>query len=547
MKKTESHRFGGFLIGCIPDMAVFAILVLLGIVYTFELDSILDIGLSDESNYLHRGMMIPLEFPSAQESSGYSIWYRVLALVQPETIRLYFLNYKLMTILPPLALFLTLRVFRVSRLVALAVSAVFLFSTSNIPTWPKISHFAALVLLSGFLLSGLTRKRTLQTGILTVTALVTSSIRPEFFLAYIVLSVLLLVQTLRAYRRIQSCRAFIPLLITLVLFFGLALWMGVPVSGGDRGMIAFGQHYALDWVKRTGASFNPWTTWEMVIEKDFGDVHSPLQALLSNPSAFLRHVAGNLSAFPGKVLKLFLSSYPRCTRAYPVLKLGVAVLALAGLPVVFSGRLRASMHFLRENLRASWFHLILLGILLLPVIISIVLIHPRLHYVYLFGLLSMLGTVIVLFRNPGSDNKGSTWLLTALISAASLILVHPAADAVSAHPQPVLKTILFLRQLDLTEPVYVLGGGGGLEQYVGRSYSRVTPWDKNQPFLDFLSARSINMIIGSSQLSQDLRFRDDPQWKTFLQDPPAFGFVQLEVPDVSHASILVSRALLEKD
>lgn len=546
MKKTESHRFGGSLIRCIPDLAVFAILLLLGIVYTFQLDSILDIGLSDESNYLHRGMMIPLEFPSAQESSGYSIWYRVLSLVQPETIRLYFLNYRLMTILPPLALFLTLRVFGVSRLVAWAVSAVFLFSTSNIPTWPKISHFAALVLLSGILLSGLTRKRTLQTGILTVTALATSYIRPEFFLAYIVLSVLLLVQTFREYRRVESHRAFIPLCITLVLFFGLALWMGIPVSGGDRGMIAFGQHYALGWVKRTGASFSPWTTWEMVIEKEFGDVHNPLQALFANPSAFVRHVLENLRVFPGKTLKLFLSSYPRCTRAYPFLKLGVVVLALAGLPVVFSGRLRSSMDFLRENLRATWFHLILLGVLLLPVLISIVLIRPRLHYVYLFGLLSGLGAVIVLFRNLGNDNKGSTWLLTALISAASLILVHPAADAVPAHSQPVLKTILFLRQLDITEPVHVLGGGGGLEQYVGRSYSRVTPWEKNQPFLDFLGAHSINMVVGGSQLSQDVRFRDDPQWKSFLRDPSAFGFVQLEVPDVGHGSLLVSRALLHR-
>ncbi len=547
MDENDGHRIPRAVFRRFPDLAVFIVILLLGMVYTLNLDSILDIRLSDESHYLHRGMMIPQQIPSAEKSPGYSLWYRMLSFVQPDTARLYFLNYRLMTILPALAVFLTLRVFRVSRLIAFAASAVFLFSTSNILTWPKISHFTALVLLAGILLSGLMRNRILQISTLTGTALAASYIRPEFFVAYACLCVFLLLWTIGDYLKNRSVRVFVPLTVILALGLGLAFWLGVPVASGDRSMVAFGQHYALHWVKWTGAAEDPWTTWEVIIEKDFGSIHSPVQALSANPSAFLRHVLENLRVFPGKLLKLFFSSHPRCFRAYLILKLGIAVLALGGLPYLCGGGFRGLKRFLRENLTSTWLHLTLIGLLSLPVLISIILIYARLHYVYLFGLLSGVGAVMLLFRTVGNDKKGSTYIFTAVVATASLILVHPVADAVAANSQPVLKTVSFLRQLNLTEPVHILEAGGGLGLYVGRNYSGVSQTEKERPFTEFLSRHSINMVVVSPRLSHDVRFRDDPQWRRFVQNPGAFGFLKMDVPDVDHCTVLIAESLVGKD
>ena len=85
----------------ILDFAVLMIILLVGWVYTFEIESVLDIALYDETSYLYRGLLIPNGFPSAEAAPLYALWYYLLSLLQHDAIDLYFLNYKLMTVLPP--------------------------------------------------------------------------------------------------------------------------------------------------------------------------------------------------------------------------------------------------------------------------------------------------------------------------------------------------------------------------------------------------------------------------------------------------------------
>lgn len=529
------------------DCAVFMIILLVGWVYTLGIEHVIDIGLYDESNYLHCGLLIPKGFPAAENAPLYALWYYALSLLQKDTIELYFLNYKLMTILPPLVLFVTLRAYSVSRILSLVLSFTFLFVVANFPTWPKVSHFTVLVLLSGFFLSSFVRDRKLQTAVLVITTFFASYIRPEYFIAFMCLTVLLVLLTFQDFRRTYSLKVATPLLATLLPCIVVALWFGVPMGSGNRSFVAFGQHYALNWVRWEGDARNPWTTWATIVANDFGDAASPFQALLANPSAVARHIFHNLGAFPGELKYMFVSTYPISSPAHIALKFGILILAFAGLAHIRRGTLTVFCRRIRDNLVSFRFFMILLFLAILPVGISIVLIAPRGHYVYIFGVLCALGVVVLCFRETGENKEDSSYLVTALLCIAVLMITRPLSDSLPAHPQLNLKTIMFLRNLNIETPVDILEAEGGYGIYLGENYNRVPEEEKNTPFVDFLTKRSIDMVVLSPRLAQDVRFREDPQWYFFTNDPRSFGFSRMTIPHVDERSLFVKREIYGKE
>ena len=75
-------------------------------------------------------------------------------------------------------------------------------------------------------------------------------------------------------------------------------------------MIAFGQHYSLNWHSWEKVDKDPWTNWEPIIREDFGEISSPFQVIIRNPSAFLRHVFSNVKKLPHQIEEMFLRTIP---------------------------------------------------------------------------------------------------------------------------------------------------------------------------------------------------------------------------------------------
>lgn len=530
---------------CSLDCMLFSTILLVGRVYTFGIETVLDIGLYDESSYLHSGLLIPTSgFPAAQNAPLYALWYYVLSFHRSDPVKLYFLNYKLMTVLPPLVLFVVLRAYRVPRISSLALSFVLLFSASNFPTWPKVSHFAVLVLLSGFFLIALVREQKLQTATIAITTLFASYVRPEYFLAFTCLAVLLFILTFLDLKRIYFPKAVAPLLVTSLFCISLILWLGVPVGGG-RSMMAFGQHYAGHWVRWNKDSRNPWTNWRAIVKNDFGDVHSPIQAFFANPLAVVHHVSQNMRDLPSQLKEMFLASYPFSRPVHTALKLAILLLAFTALVYVRRSIWAEFRQRIRSNFVSGWFVVALLFVVMLPVAISIVVIAPRRHYLYILGVLSLLGIAILFFRRPADAGRvDSSYVTVALLCLSILMMVRPLSNSLPLHRQPNLKTIKYLRKLNLTMPVNMLEAEGGYNIYVGDNYTRVPEYAKDSPFVEFLSKRAINMIVLSPRLAKDVRFRDDPQWHSFLNAPESFGFVQMPIPGVEGRILFVKKEIL---
>ena len=130
------------------DLLIILIILLAGLKLTFMLEAGLDISLYDEASYLFWGIRIPVEgLPRTDYAPLYAIWYFIISLIEPNRVNLFYLNIKLMTILPPVLVYILLRKNRVSISVSSTISWFFLLSRANAYTWPKVSHFALLVIL----------------------------------------------------------------------------------------------------------------------------------------------------------------------------------------------------------------------------------------------------------------------------------------------------------------------------------------------------------------------------------------------------------------
>lgn len=260
------------------DFVLSLLILLVGLIYTSGTFQILDINLYDESNYLASGLAILRGLPSAENAPIYAIWYGLISLLKADSIDLYFLNYRAMTVLPAIALFIALRVFAVPRNFSIVISLGLLLSSANFPVGPKVSHFALILLLAGLSISVILRNASGKLAIIFFSCLLASYARPEYFLSAVIFgatSIILLIGQVK-YNGIKN----LPVAILLIcLTGGVILYLGTPIGGGDRSMVAFGQHYSLNWVQINDDSRNPWTNWEAIVASDFGNASTLTDAL----------------------------------------------------------------------------------------------------------------------------------------------------------------------------------------------------------------------------------------------------------------------------
>lgn len=528
------------------DGALAGFILLAGWVYTHGIEGFVDIAFYDETAYLHRGVSIPTwGFPGAQWAPLYSSWYWLLSHFQPDKVELYYLNYKAMTVLPAVFLFLLLRTNHVYRPAALALSLVLLVSHANFPTWPKVSHFATVLLLFGLALGSICNTQAGKALLVTTFALLTSYARPEFFLSFVLLCCLSAFVVARRWRGSSGFARLTPI-IAAVAWFSLIIVWGVPIGSGkgtrNRFLFAFGQHYSLNWVRWNQVDTDPWSNWESIVEADFGDVASPIEAARSNPRAFLRHLSSNLIRLPLALGDVFLNL---CPRSFPV-RIAAAFIVLLAAATAWSARGKSIVPWsqrIRQNLRHSLFLLILVAVLSVPVVASCLAIYPRSHYLLLLGILCGSAAAIVLFRREADLGASSSHTEVLLICLTALAMLRPLPSSFG-RGQPTLKAIRSLRALSIKAPVRLLEGNTGYAIYAGHNYTRVRFSDKTESFSRFMRQNSINMIVPSRPLMDDPAFKNDPEWMGFVNDPASWGFVRLDLPAVEGGHALVHETLL---
>lgn len=516
------------------------ILLLVGLKFTYGLEQALDITLYDESTYLWQGATLPSRgFDQAKYdllyAPLYTLWYYLLSLLATTRIDLYYLNYQLMTILPSCLIYLLLRSLSRSVLLSVVVSWLFLTSTVSLETVPKVSHFALLLMLMVLVITSHLQSSLVATLVAANGALLISYTRPEYFLTFLLLSLLLVTRLVFEYRQLKTIDQLTLVKFTLSVIFAILLFLsfGSPL-GGDRSIWAFQQHFAVNWVSWTdNRELNPWFDAYHIFSLNFGEAKSIWQALLNNPGAFLKHLSYNAYYLGTALSDVWFSPL---LFAKDTVSKTVAVLFVISLSVFYRARIY------RHILKYKWF-LILSSSYLLSALVAIILIYPRVHYLLIPGVLIAI-IAIILLTDSVLEKPPMTWqLLPYMLVAMLMFTPSPFIKNLGTPAHANLEVIRFMTALNIQKPINMLEIQGGYCYYLSNNCQWVTVFEKDVNFKQFLANKQINMILVTAALNSDTKFRDDQEWRSFLKDFPTFGFTLLVIPKTKD-QLLIHTSLL---
>jgi len=96
-----------------------------------------------------------------------------------------------------------------------------------------------------------------------------------------------------------------------------------------------------------------------------------------------------------------------------------------------------------------------------------------------------------------------------------------------------------LGRFDIIRQPYLLSEEFGYSSYLARNFTTdpgaawqaFTGGQKDLPFDSFRREHNTNMILVTDDLLNDTHFRDDAEWKAFLEHPESVGFVKFVLPD----------------
>lgn len=526
----------------VADTLIFLTLLAAGWRYTDNLQRKLDILLSDEARYLTQGVEFYLNFapPNAQSGPLYSAWYSLLVPLSRDAESLFFLNYRLVMIIPPALLYVLLRRLKVSIFTASFAALLLLISTSNLSVTPRISHFLLIVLFTFFILASITKDSVKTLLVLGLGFLLAAYARPEMFVAFLIC----FTAAIATYFFLERTRSNLLLLGSLATLAGAASLASGPVIVGPRSSLAFAQHYSRNWlVWNEGSELDPNRESDQIMNYDFGRATSVFDAATTNPAAFLNHVRTNLANLPASIAETFAinPAIPYALDIPPlVFKSLFAVIAaicmIAGLRT-----LPRRLSHLRRNDR--WL-LLWLAITSAVMVLVCLVIYPREHYVFVLGAL-LLG-VLAIVLDPFRERRPTPWrteAAVALCAAVAILVVTPSIGNYGpAGNRPRSHLVGLINSLGINSEVRLFNFEGGLATYVARDWGRPSckisrcgtwTWFREKgavPFDRFRTTNDINMVLVTPQLLRFSTMRVDPEWKTFLDRPELAGFEKFVLP-----------------
>lgn len=527
------------------DKKAFAVdlLYLFIILYTclklsYGASNVVDFVFADESVSLFKG----LEFKMGhlfRDGFIYHLWYKLLSVFVPDAISLYYYNYGLLVSLNAFLMYIFLRKTGRGTFFSGLFSILFLISSINVFPWPFITRFAvSVILLTLILVLSVKRHKTKYfTALAGLTVLV--YVRPEFILSLVLFSIVSLV--LLGYNYYKSSRKVFgyAFLITIVVLLFVSVIKNP--SPGQRGVQAFGQHYAFS-LKQSGLlRGDPWAsgTWKREMMDKFKTDGSLVAAVFNNPREMANHIRRNVEKVPYKTLyahfPFTLTGYSRGLKLLIKwiiigLYLFVVVLFIRDIYNRFKVNRKTFLHTYSFDHRLFYF---LWLVLFVPSLVSVILIYPRDHYIlvlYTFLYLFLLRNLPLIPPNPGRRRYKTYLTAIRPVLLLALVLVIPWRGTGSTGPVPGKRlngctTLTLMRQvkaIPVNADVNILGVAmkgkrkdAFFEKYMdSRSQHKYRFFRLNRlPSESFLKENEINMVlIREKRLEKQFPGSDPARW-----------------------------------
>ncbi|WP_375447304.1 hypothetical protein [uncultured Fibrella sp.] len=533
--------------GRVKDFAGILFVLLSGLVLTYKITQRIDVVATDDDVYFHNGLLATWhQLPPIQMAPLFSAWYLLIHSFTGDVIDTYYVNCTLLSVLPGLLFYFLFRSLRVNVLISAVLSICFLFCQLNLPLQPKVSVFTMLFLMGGLIAANYQTTPVRKLTVAAFSALLAAYGRPEFFLSFLLLCGIALACYAWQRRRIAQ-----PVPYSLIGIMGLGaalvLIFGSPLAGG-RSVIAFGQHFALNysvWHPEIPAS--PWMHSGTFIKHGFGrEVTSMSDAFFLNPALFMRHIGANIANLIKStginlfdiLIRPWLSLLVFPGRRYVLIAIVVALVGLTN----WTQTVRNVWQGLREH---GWYWLCV-AVMLVSTYISCILIYPREHYI-LFQImlyLSLVGVVLQAFRFRSLPIPSLPWVARyAAFSAILLLFLAPYWRADNQpQPTPTVDLLRFLQKIPVKGPISMTGNAPLMyDLYLGDNWKF---WYLERYHPDDMQAFFKQFTINCIHVRPDMLdiYQKDPFFANLIANPTALDFVRYNT-DKPDQYVLVQRQL----
>ncbi len=521
------------------------ILFLAGIKWAWYLPNTMDITFGDEAQYLRYGTDL---FHTIQKDWGpsYNIWYKFLSFFQSNPIKLFYLNYQVTGILIALILYIFLIRYSVPSFISLWLSFCFLLSTTVIDTWPRVSHFAVIVLLLFLIAVRSIASNARKLLLITLAFFIAAYARPELFSSFLFVS---LVTVYFLYKDRKDFKGWLPVFtaVSVIILSNFFIYQ-LPANsykGIDRTYIAFSQHYAINYVIEHKAAFNPISEWIDFAHKTFGDCNNFGCILKTYPKLVLHNSILNLQKYLLTLLQFIVNVlFPSVIIGKKIIQLGVLLFLLCVLSVITFHKV-SRLRFL-EQLRQ---HLLLLFILFLfglPSMGASVLIFPRQHYLLMHSILILF--ILALMLNSISLIR-RIHPLTAILLCSLLLMKSPTSVKYSYYQldsdsknQCNRKLVEYITAHNDRKPHTVFSNHLSLSMMLPENFSDFNTEYEYKPgmqFDDIIKEKKIDYIVVRDILMQEKLLNKDSTWTNFIRHPEAGGFAKTSYCDSCESYLLV--------
>ena len=543
--------------------ALVALLVLLAWKVTYDIASVRDVAYGDEASWLMMAALIPEQgLPHAESCPLYCLWYRALALVQPDPVRLYYLSWQLLVGLLAVTTYLACRAAGGTR--TLAVLAGFLVLNSRMLDIRNsyCGLMTAALLLGGAAAAARCRRWSWSLAVVGGSLLLASFVRPECAVSFVLVglvSLAALAWTLL--RRPGSWRGMVtPALLVLLLTAAVLRCFGNPLGGG-RSSVAFRQWYAIHATKARRLPVNAINHYQEIFREEFGDAETVGAALRANPRALLWHFGLNLRGVPQALWKIgepVLALTPRNHRRVCWMLGGLLLFGLAG--QVRRLRCRDAAAASDSDRHGLLVVLSMFGFVLVPTLASCLVVNASPRYlthggVLLFALLA--AGLAHLPRGRAVWARLEAPAALVLVGALLLALAPNRAHGwclqqrrlpLECNVRPLCRLAAAVRALPLRKgPVTFLDyAGAGTAVYAGLP-PRYAPLLDKKPgirFRDFARQQDIGVVVLCDFLLNEAELRDDPEFQEFDKGGWADQFTHLPVPGIPFYRLAVRKDLL---
>jgi len=498
----------------------------------------MDVLLWDEAIYLDRGFLLWKIIPNTW-GPIYSVWYKLLSYIEQNKIALYYLNYKVLYLLSTVLIYLFMVALRTPKTVAFFFACIWLSHPSNLPSWPKISHFAICIIFFTAIFIQYIENNLNKAFIFSIALLICGFARPELYLSFI-FSFFFLIFLIIRHRKILNKINFVSAAIWLIFVAFTYKLYRTPLTNGDaqRGLGVFIQHFALNYSIWNKQDILWWFDFQDTVNKCFQPPYT-LTHLAEN-SFFWKHIFFNLKLFCTKTFSLISGLF----LPFYFLKKVLFFIASCIILIYILIKNKNSFSLFFRNIKEQKLLFILLIIATAPSMLSAIYAHPRTHYLIMF--LPMMFFLIAALFSSSTQNNFKQILFIFFVFA---VLTPSSKDFKYFDLYGTNKNMMNKKTIHYIEDKYgkdttlILDIDGLLPSLMNQNfrYCNIRPLVTDQKVLisDIIQDEQPDVIYITPTILKLRKNKTDTIFHQLLSTPEIFHYKKDNIPDLADVYLLV--------